>query len=40
MKYLPAEVAFGKLKAMVEGARLVREELAGRADLNANVNFS
>jgi len=24
----------------VEGARLVREELAGRADLNANVNFS
>jgi 5-methyltetrahydropteroyltriglutamate--homocysteine methyltransferase len=27
MKYLPREVAFGKLKAMVEGARLVREEL-------------
>jgi len=29
MKYLPAEVAFGKLKAMVEGARLVREEVNG-----------
>ena len=27
MKYLPREVAFGKLKAMVEGARLVRSEL-------------
>ncbi len=27
MKYLPREVAFGKLKAMVEGARIVREEL-------------
>ena len=26
MKYLPAEVAFGKLKAMVEGARLLRQE--------------
>jgi 5-methyltetrahydropteroyltriglutamate--homocysteine methyltransferase len=26
MKYLPAEVAFGKLKAMVEGARLLRKE--------------
>ncbi len=25
MKYLPREVAFGKLRAMVEGARLVRE---------------
>ncbi len=29
MKYLPVEVAFGKLKAMVEGARLVREEVSG-----------
>ena len=28
MKYLPAEVAFGKLKAMVEGARLLRKEFA------------
>jgi 5-methyltetrahydropteroyltriglutamate--homocysteine methyltransferase len=26
MKYLPAEVAFGKLEAMVEGARLLRKE--------------
>jgi methionine synthase II (cobalamin-independent) len=27
MKYLPREVADGKLKAMVEGARLLRGEL-------------
>jgi 5-methyltetrahydropteroyltriglutamate--homocysteine methyltransferase len=27
MKYLPREVAFGKLRAMVKGARLVRLEL-------------
>ena len=27
MKYLPREVAFAKLKAMVDGARMVREEL-------------
>ena len=27
MKYLPREVAVGKLRAMVEGARLVRREL-------------
>jgi len=27
MKYLPREVAFGKLQAMVEGARIVRAEL-------------
>lgn len=27
MKYLPREVAFGKLKALVEGAGIVREEL-------------
>jgi 5-methyltetrahydropteroyltriglutamate--homocysteine methyltransferase len=27
MKYLPRERAFGKLRAMVEGARIVREEL-------------
>jgi 5-methyltetrahydropteroyltriglutamate--homocysteine methyltransferase len=26
MKYLPADVAFGKVKAMVEGARLLRKE--------------
>jgi 5-methyltetrahydropteroyltriglutamate--homocysteine methyltransferase len=30
MKYLPADVAFGKMKAMVEGAKLVRAELQGR----------
>jgi 5-methyltetrahydropteroyltriglutamate--homocysteine methyltransferase len=28
MKYLPREVAFGKLQAMVEGAAIVREELS------------
>jgi len=28
MKYLPREVAFGKLKAMVDGAALVRRELS------------
>jgi len=27
MKYLPREVAFGKLKAMVEGAKIVRARL-------------
>ena len=27
LKYLPREVAFGKMKAMVEGARIVRAEL-------------
>jgi 5-methyltetrahydropteroyltriglutamate--homocysteine methyltransferase len=26
MKYLPREVAFGKMKAMVEGARIMRQE--------------
>ena len=26
MKYLPPEVAFGKMRAMVEGARIVRRE--------------
>jgi 5-methyltetrahydropteroyltriglutamate--homocysteine methyltransferase len=29
MKYLPRDTAFGKLKAMVEGASLVRARLAG-----------
>jgi 5-methyltetrahydropteroyltriglutamate--homocysteine methyltransferase len=29
MKYLPREVAFGKMQAMVKGAGLVRRELAG-----------
>jgi hypothetical protein len=27
MKYLPRDVAAGKLRALVEGARLVRREL-------------
>jgi 5-methyltetrahydropteroyltriglutamate--homocysteine methyltransferase len=32
MKYLPRESAFGKMKSMVAGAQIVREELlAGRA---------
>ena len=31
MKYLPREVAVGKLRAMVEGAAIVRAELAGGA---------
>jgi 5-methyltetrahydropteroyltriglutamate--homocysteine methyltransferase len=30
MKYLPRETAFGKLKALAEGAAIVRRELAGR----------
>jgi 5-methyltetrahydropteroyltriglutamate--homocysteine methyltransferase len=29
MKYLPRDVAFGKMRAMVEGASLVREDLTG-----------
>jgi 5-methyltetrahydropteroyltriglutamate--homocysteine methyltransferase len=29
MKYLPREVAFGKMKAMVEGAKIVRREHGG-----------
>jgi 5-methyltetrahydropteroyltriglutamate--homocysteine methyltransferase len=29
MKYLPRDVAFGKLRAMAEGAAIVRRELAG-----------
>jgi 5-methyltetrahydropteroyltriglutamate--homocysteine methyltransferase len=28
MKYLPRAVAFGKMKAMVEGAQIVRKEFA------------
>ena len=27
MKYLPREVAFGKMKAMVEGAKILRTEV-------------
>ncbi len=29
MKYLPRAVAFGKMKAIAEGAALVRRELTG-----------
>jgi 5-methyltetrahydropteroyltriglutamate--homocysteine methyltransferase len=29
MKYLPRDVAYGKLKALAEGAAIVRRELAG-----------
>jgi 5-methyltetrahydropteroyltriglutamate--homocysteine methyltransferase len=29
MKYLPHDVAFGKMKAMVDGAAIVRKEIAG-----------
>jgi len=29
MKYLPRETAFGKLRALAEGAAIVRRELAG-----------
>jgi 5-methyltetrahydropteroyltriglutamate--homocysteine methyltransferase len=29
MKYLPRDVAFGKMKAMVDGAKIVRDELTG-----------
>ncbi|MEI8154406.1 MAG: uroporphyrinogen decarboxylase family protein [Hyphomicrobiales bacterium] len=29
LKYLPREVAFGKMKAMVDGAKIVRRELGG-----------
>jgi 5-methyltetrahydropteroyltriglutamate--homocysteine methyltransferase len=31
LKYLPREVAFGKMQAMVKGAKLVRAELSGRS---------
>ncbi|HLI86230.1 MAG TPA: hypothetical protein VKV17_20110, partial [Bryobacteraceae bacterium] len=31
LKYLPRESAVGKLKAMVEGAAIVRAELSGTA---------
>ena len=30
LKYLPREVAFGKMKAMADGARIVRKELGGK----------
>ena len=31
LKYLPRDVAFGKMAAMVEGAKIVRAELGGRS---------
>jgi len=30
LKYLPRAVAFGKMRAMVEGARMVRQELSAK----------
>ncbi len=30
LKYLPREIAFGKMRAMVEGAKIVRQELSAR----------
>jgi 5-methyltetrahydropteroyltriglutamate--homocysteine methyltransferase len=30
MKYLPRQIAFGKMRAMAEGAAIVRSEIAGR----------
>lgn len=32
MKYLPREVAFGKLKAMVAGAQIARTQLQGERE--------
>jgi hypothetical protein len=29
MKYLSRDVAFGKMRAMVEGARILRDEIGG-----------
>lgn len=36
MKYLPRDVAFGKMRAMVEGARLMRAELQYKTSENTN----
>ena len=30
LKYLPREVAYGKMRAMVEGAKIVRQELRSK----------
>ena len=35
MKYLPRDVAFGKMRAMVAGAALVRQEVEGKASARA-----
>jgi 5-methyltetrahydropteroyltriglutamate--homocysteine methyltransferase len=29
MKYLPRDIAFGKMRAMVDGAKIVRAEVSG-----------
>jgi 5-methyltetrahydropteroyltriglutamate--homocysteine methyltransferase len=31
MKYLPRDIAYGKMEAMVQGAAIVRRELEGAA---------
>jgi 5-methyltetrahydropteroyltriglutamate--homocysteine methyltransferase len=31
MKYLPRDIAFGKMRAMVEGTKIVRAEVGGSA---------
>ena len=38
MKYLPRDVAFGKMQAMVEGAAIVRHELTGQRDAHHDTN--
>jgi 5-methyltetrahydropteroyltriglutamate--homocysteine methyltransferase len=41
LKYLPRESAVGKMRAMIEGARLVRSELLvrGRASVNESAAY-
>jgi len=39
LKYLPREVAFGKIKAMVDGARLVRTELEVAAPAKPTITL-
>ena len=36
MKYLPRDVAFGKLQAMVKGAEIVRAEVNGEPVLGVS----
>jgi len=31
MKYLPRDIAFGKMRAMVEGVKIIRAEVDGSA---------
>ena len=35
MKYLPHDIAFGKMQAMAAGAAIVRREIENRASRNA-----